>query len=156
QLAILDNDGTNTSTTGGTLFSSNNGLFTIQGWNNAAGSAIRFAVDQTSGNVGIGTTTPSGLLELYNPANSSASLQITTPGTQSSQQAVINLVTNSDTSALGSANNQGWHIAARGYAYGSSAQQNDLLFYYWDGSSYNARLYIDNGGDIGVGTASPS
>jgi hypothetical protein len=55
QLKILDNDSTDTSFTGGTLFSSNAGVFTIQGTNSAnSSSAVYFSANQTTGNVTFG------------------------------------------------------------------------------------------------------
>ncbi|MFN3188070.1 MAG: beta strand repeat-containing protein, partial [Candidatus Paceibacteria bacterium] len=65
QLALLDANSTDTTSTGGTLIGTNDGLFTIQGVNSSgSGSAIRIAINQMNGNVGIGTTTPAQKLSV--------------------------------------------------------------------------------------------
>ncbi|MFN3188533.1 MAG: tail fiber domain-containing protein [Candidatus Paceibacteria bacterium] len=65
QLALLDANSTDTTSTGGTLIGTNDGLFTIQGVNSSgSGSAIRIAINQMNGNVGIGTTSPGQKLDV--------------------------------------------------------------------------------------------
>lgn len=110
------------------------------------------------GNVGIGTTTPIRKLTLFESANDSSAFSIETPGTQSNQTAQIDLVTKSNAFYLGaSANNKGWQITARGDNFSVAADRNDLLFYYWNGSSFISSLAMDSlTGNVGIGNPNPS
>jgi len=129
-------------------------LFQTTSNTDSAGYTTKMII-QRAGNVGIGTAAPAAKLEVSDSTDIGVVLQISTPGLEGYQQAVLNLATLSDANVVGSASNRGWHIAARGNAYETSAQQNDLGFYYWDGSVYNSRLYLDNAGNVGIGTTAP-
>jgi hypothetical protein len=99
----------------------------------------------TSGNFGIGTPTPAGRVHVYDTANAGHYLVVDGQGTGTGQQAIIELLTLGDGSKLtGDAATKGWHITARGNAFSTSAEQNDLLVYFWDGSTYNQALTIDS------------
>ena len=109
-----------------------------------------------SGNVGIGTTGPAVPLEIYSSANGALFEQIATPGTQSSQESAINLVTQDNGSGLGAAGNLGWSILARGNAFGTTAQQNEFAITYWNGSAFTPGFWINTSGNVGIGTTSPN
>jgi hypothetical protein len=71
-IVLLDSDLSTTSdyNLGGTLFGSNNGLFTLQGVNGSGtGGTFRFVINQSTGHVGIGTATPSQELEVAGNVN---------------------------------------------------------------------------------------
>ena len=107
------------------------------------GSGNRLTIN-SSGFVGVGTSTPSAELNVFDSTNSGAVIQIDTPGTQASQQSALQLITKSDAANLGTASNLGWQITGRGNAYTTAAEQNDLKFYYWNGSTYNNAFTIDS------------
>jgi hypothetical protein len=108
-----------------------------------------------AGNVGIGTTAPYDSLTVSNASSYGGGLSVATPGTGTSQQAVINLISKSDGSQLGaSASNKGWQLAARGDAY-TGAQDNFGLFYY-NGTQWNPYLWVLPSGNVGIGTTNPS
>lgn len=115
-----------------------------------------FVID-TSGNVGIGTTSPAGLLHIYSSADSNHRVIIDAQGVSTLQQATLELVTLGDgTKTLGNATTKGWQIIGRGNAYTTSAQQNDLGFSYWDGTTWTNSMWLDSAsGNVGIGTTSP-
>jgi hypothetical protein len=108
------------------------------------------------GNIGIGTATPGGLLTVENAANGSTEVQISTPGTGASQDALLSFVTLSNSSSLGQAGNKGWLFAARGDAYTTASAQNDLLLSFWNGTASTQTMAFDSQtGNVGIGTTAP-
>ncbi|MBI3195585.1 MAG: hypothetical protein HYZ34_14130, partial [Ignavibacteriae bacterium] len=87
-----------------------------------------------SGNVGIGTTTPTGNLHVRGSGNGILKVQRGADGFMSA----ISLLNTSG---------EKWGLAIR-------ANENKLRFFE-DGNSDNARMTIDAGGNIGIGTVSP-
>jgi hypothetical protein len=122
-----------------------------------AGLAERMRIDK-DGLVGIGTTTPTARLHIYNGGtNSRAGLSIDGHGMQGSQQAEINLFTLGDgTKDAVTAGTKGWHFAARGNAYVGAVEQNDLQLYSWNGTTAAISQYWDAGGNVGIGTKTPA
>lgn len=108
-----------------------------------------------AGKVGIGTTTPTALLNISNAGNTTTALEVATPGTQTAQQSIVNLTTKADSSMLGSATNLGWTIFGRGNAYATVAQQNMLGISYWNGTVWNTSFNILPNGNVGIGTTAP-
>lgn len=104
-----------------------------------------------NGNVGIGTAAPQSLLHVA----SAGSLDVTigTQGDAAGEQAILNLITKGQ-GPIGSASTKGWHIGARGDAWGS-AEANDLAFFAYNGASGTETFRITDGGNVGIGTTSP-
>ena len=102
-----------------------------------------------SGNVGIGTTAPVANLDLNAPT---PAIQLDNSNANNSEDS-ISLVTKSDGSYIGTQNNQGWLVVARGNAFQTTNQQNDLGFFYWNQSYYNPVLYLGHNGNVGLGVA---
>ena len=108
------------------------------------------------GNVGIGTTGPAQNLHIYHTANVGLGLAFDCQGTQNAQSAQMNFLTLGDgTKAPGVAGTKGWHFVARGNAYATVAQQNDLLIYSFDGAAFQLAQYWDSAGNVGFGTPAP-
>lgn len=106
----------------------------------------------SAGVLGIGAA-PLGQFSVYNSTNNSVVFYVRTPGTQSAQQATLNWVTLDDGTFLGSgAGNRGWAIAARGNAFTTAGQQNDLVGLYWNGSSFLNNFYFPHGGGLALGS----
>ena len=95
-----------------------------------------------TGNVGIGTTAPLYNQHIHSTAADATTLAISNPGTDVAQQTAIALYTKGGTGKLGTANQKGWQITARGDAYTTAAQQNDFMMWYWDGSAWISPLLM--------------
>jgi hypothetical protein len=111
-----------------------------------------------NGNLGIGTTNPVSRLHVYNSgSNTRSGVSIDSQGTQSVQQAEINLFTLGDgTKDVATAGTKGWHLAARGNSYLGTPEQNDLQLYSWNGTDIVIRQYWDSNGNVGIGTTNPT
>ena len=138
--------------TGASVSGTTNYLPVFTGSNSLGNSVVY----QSGGNVGIGTTSPSTNLEVYQAANSATQVQISTPGTQVGQQIMANFVSKADGNQLGStANNKGWSVGARGNAWTASDGANSFLISYWNGSAWNSPIEINSSGNVGIGTTNP-
>jgi len=126
--------------------------YTITDKGTGAGPGLVTVADDLyiTGKVGIGTPTSTAPLHVYSPIGST---NINLEGQTVSQQA-LNWITLGDGSTnLGSPSTLGWHLVARSNSYTSASQRNDLLLFYWDGSSWNNYMYWDNEtGNVGIGT----
>ncbi|MEZ0391636.1 MAG: beta strand repeat-containing protein [Pseudobdellovibrionaceae bacterium] len=110
---------------------------------------------KTDGNVGIGTTNPQYALTLY---GASTSMGYVTPGSVAGNQIALNLQTMSNGSDyVGQATAKGWNIYARGNAWATASEQNDLGFSFWNGTTWStSALLLDSStGNVGIGTISP-
>jgi hypothetical protein len=107
------------------------------------------------GNVGLGSAAPAGQLHLY--STSSPSLIIDPQGTVATQQSRLHMLTLGDgTKDLDAAGTKGWQFFARGNAYSSTNQRNDLGISYWDGTTWNQAMAIDSlTSYVGIGTNAP-
>jgi hypothetical protein len=112
---------------------------------------------KSNGNVGIGTTAAANLLHVYSAANNTHAVNIDAQGVGNVQQATINLITLGDGAKTAlDTGTKGWHFTARGNAWTTSAQQNDLQLYSWDGASVSLIQYWDYAtGNVGIGTTNP-
>jgi len=74
-----------------------------------------------------------------------------------SRQAYFYLITLGDGwTDLGNPGIKGWHLTARGDGYVEEAQRNDLLLFFWDGTSRLERLIFEHDtGNLGIGTTQP-
>lgn len=134
------------------------GLQGIQGdagttpWN-ITGSDLYF----NTGMVGIGTNSPASLLHIFSTTNVAHSIIIDAQGSLNNQKAVIDLITLGDgTKAIDNAATNGWHLAAKGNAHSTTDEQNDLMLYYWNGTTPNKLMHWDNTGKVGIGATNPS
>src|SRR3989344_2812702 len=102
--------------------------------------------------VGIGTTKPAGTIHAYNPSGNSMILDH-----DGSYQVSMNFITlGTGTQGLNTVGTQGWHMVARGNQYAdSAAQQNDLLFTYFDDTTADMVMYFDHEGNVGINDATP-
>ena len=113
-----------------------------------------------TGDVGIGTTSPSYILHVlednsavYNPTGASSTIY---------QQGIVNVNTSADTGAflsLSSNSNQ-TGTSVIGSIGGSNAKDSQLVFLTRDGSAtgdpIKEHMRIDSSGNVGIGTTSPS
>ncbi|MEB5421750.1 hypothetical protein RXR98_29660, partial [Pseudomonas aeruginosa] len=79
-----------------------------------------------STNLAVGTTTAPANLTVYNGANQASNIMIATPGTTTSQQSALDIVTKADGQFLGTSGNSGWSLFGRGNGFITAAEQNDL------------------------------
>ena len=103
----------------------------------------RFTID-SSGNVGIGTSSPTGLLNLM--ADGATPFAGATPVLLDIKRGVTNISANNNTAIRLGNNSNGFQIS-----YGGSADHLQFI----DGGA-NAAVTILNGGNVGIGTSSPS
>ncbi|MDD5583864.1 MAG: hypothetical protein PHV55_02250 [Candidatus Omnitrophica bacterium] len=106
------------------------------------------------GNVGIGTVMPAQKLHIYK-----GGMILDAGESTSSGQAALNMITEGDGEKdLNEASTKGWHLAARGAGYtGDATQQNDFGLWFWNGTSWFSRMFIEhnNTGNMGIGTTTP-
>jgi len=121
--------------------------------NDAASDTTPFVID-AAGRFLIGTPTGVAHMHLHDP--NSAIFVISQPGTGNTISAIDLLSMGDGTKATGHATSKGWQILTRSDAYGAAQQQNDLLYYYWNGTSWLHSMSLDSlTGFVGVGTDSP-
>ncbi|MEK9152550.1 MAG: hypothetical protein AAB692_04235, partial [Patescibacteria group bacterium] len=117
----------------------------------------RLTID-SSGNVGIGTTTPGASLEIKQTTGDGRASQWLTSGTGVNSYA---------TTLFGEGSAGGTYAEFIRYANANTAGGSggrfivanigkDILFSTNDNSGYSTDLYIQNGGNVGIGTASPT
>ncbi len=133
---------------------------------NSAGTSI-FDIDSTNGRVGIGTTNPSALLNVYSSGNSTniANFVWTTSSTSigggsSNQLAIINAdTTTNNWSRIDFNDTQGNNQSSSGsIAFQYTDRTNhygDLAFATRSAAGYSEKLRITSGGNVGIGTTAP-
>ncbi len=130
--------------------------------NNVDNGPLAFATNNTermrilaAGNVGIATSTPQTLLDIA-PSAGASSMTIGTVGTTANDQVNINFATKYDRAGgMGTANNRGWQLGARGNTW-ASPQTNVFYASYWDGTTWTQPLTLTPGGLVGIGTTTPT
>lgn len=120
----------------------------------AASSLELFRVKGT-GNVGIGTSNPTQLLELYNANNSIVSVRSAGTGALTSASLLLftqanNLIDNLGTAAT----TKGWEISGRSNAY--TGQANRLKINFFNGSVWNEHFTLLPDGRLGIGALTPA
>lgn len=115
----------------------------------ASGQVNALFLRGSDGNIGLRTSAPANLLHAYATINDSHAIIIDAQGTANNQRATLDLITLGDgETPLGNAATLGWHLTARGNAYATAAQQNDLLMIYWNGTSWQHCQYWDHDGAV--------
>ena len=119
----------------------------------AYGSNIVMRV-QGNSNVGMGTSTPAGNLHIY---NGSADAEFIIEGPEGDDSS-LSLLTSGDAASQGDADTTHWTFTARGNAHTQTADREDLLIEYWDGTSWNNDYFFleHDTGNLGLGTQTPS
>ena len=158
-----DNEEENIYSADGTLAGNRNVAF---GGNNLAFDTNKFFIDGTSGNVGVGTASPTEKLEVSGNIRLSSNSTIYLPGNNSRIMSDLN----TDQLHIGDSNIQGYFILPgtnRGstddgsvlitsrYDSGVSSDA-DIKFRNYDGFSISQLMIIKRQGDVGIGTTSPS
>ncbi len=153
---------TDTSASGYARLFANNGSLLLQSdeGNSVNNSIIGFDVDGTermridsSGNVGIGTTSPARALEVN--TDGTAQFRLTrTDSTINGNNTIgtIEFVGTDDTSGTIGAT----IVATAGSTWGGGSYPTDLRFSTMTGSTLSERMRIDSSGNVGIGTSSPS
>jgi hypothetical protein len=128
----------------------------MQFWTTTAGSITQKMVVDSSGNVGIGTSSPSAKLHV----SGTASTFIITESTAAATSGSVYNILKSDTGAGGNyyrailgqdaAGNYDWGIGNFGV---TSATKTNLVFY---AGGLTERMRIDSSGNVGIGTTSPA
>jgi hypothetical protein len=113
-----------------------------------------------NGTVSIGTSSQIASLGIHD--DDIPSISLSTLGDDSSDsQAVINFITktpNSASAMLANPGINGWLQTARGHGYTDFPNQaNDMIFSYWNGSSWHDSLHLDHAShNIGINTTNPT
>ena len=97
-------------------------------------NATYLTVKRTSGNVGIGTASPAAKLDVA--------------GITQTQTLSLNSGAYSGSLSWGNNSYASWYMTG-------SAGTSSVRFKTWDGSSYSDKVTFENGGNVGIGTASP-
>ena len=109
----------------------------------------------SNGYVGIATSSPQTTMDI-SPSSGASSLTIGTVGTSSTEQVNINFATKYDrTSGMGTTNNRGWQLGARGNGW-PSPQTNALYASYWNGTDWLQPFTILPNGNVGIGISNPN
>lgn len=145
---------------GGNTFGSTANLGTTDAndLNLLTSGTTRATLKATTGRLGLGTLTPAENLVVHSTGTLGTSISVSTPGASSSQQAMINLFSSTNTSgtqaaATGSA--KGWQLYANGATYGGGAP-NDFGISYFNFGAWTEALHISTSGNVGFGTLTPS
>ena len=112
-------------------------------------NATSFFVDGSAGNVGIGTASPSELLEVSPSANSSEGIKITNQSTGTAASAKINLASYSNALNIVSFGTNHSTYPDENWLYCGSGKSLVL------GTNNTPAITIDSSGSVGIGTASP-
>jgi hypothetical protein len=127
-------------------FTTNNGYNLVL----ATDGVERMRVATSTGNVGIGTASPSTKLQVYGDTNADVNLRITNANAGSSASALLSFGTNAD-----------GNMAFLGVPSTTGTNANQLLIYnrvnhgIVFGTNNTERLRVTAAGDVGIGTASP-
>jgi hypothetical protein len=110
-------------------------------------ATINFSILKASGNVGIGTTNPGAKLQV--DVSSATGIRINGIGGYAnilSQGGHLEFYKDSTPT----------YAAAIGLSTPATALSNDIQFATYNGSSWSARMTLQNGGNVGIGTTSPA
>ncbi|ODS51111.1 MAG: hypothetical protein ABS42_00110 [Bdellovibrio sp. SCN 50-8] len=112
---------------------------------------------KASGNVGIGTT-PYASSALHVARTGTSRATFGTNGAGGTNSTAIELVTKDGiNSGLAVASSKGWEVAGLGDAWSTAANQNDLIFKFWNGMASSIAVTIDSvAGNVGIGTTTPT
>lgn len=112
-------------------------------------------VINTNANIGIRTTNPG--TDLTIGGTDSSILSLSTPGTDNSHESKLHLLTyDSDNNGLFVASDLGWKIAARGNAFTTAGQRNDLIFFWTQNNIDSPIMYLSHLGNVGINTTIPA
>lgn len=119
-----------------------------------AGTLVERMTISDTGNVGIGTVTPSQQLEIQAASANPATLLMSTDGLTTGGRTNLGFQTlGAGTAAPVLAGTKGWILSTRGDAYTVANQQNDMIFFKYNGTTTTVPLYIDYVTEnIGIGT----
>lgn len=120
---------------------------------NGGGSLTTKMTLTNSGNLALGTSTPSDKLTIHNSGATSAFINVGVLGTNATQQAGLIIETKSNGSTplgAGGAVNRGWQFYGNSDAFTPSGIQypNDLGLVFWDGASWQETIRFDANGDV--------
>lgn len=132
------------------------------------GTAFPLLINPLGGNVGIGTTNPGSLLNIYNSQNSSVELRIQNPNTGTAALSQISFLTNDATGSGGRGGlavfnstytASGLYRTSGTYLYnngsGGITISSEAAYPIYFATSSAERMRIDSSGNVGIGTASP-
>ncbi len=164
-MAGFFNDTKSTTVPGLAYFGWNNGDVNIGTFNGkfffgaggtvSTGATTRMAIDNTNGNVGIGTTSPSELLDITGISTAGTSLRLYNNTTAYGDRGIIKF--NGNTAGGGNTNTSMAQIVA-GHTDIGTTNYLDFKVGSWNNNNTigSTMMRINSSGNVGIGTTSPS
>ncbi len=102
--------------------------------------------------IGIGTPSPAVETHVYGTSGDTI-LAVEAPN---SDDSALALYTTGDGASWGNANARHWQLTARGTTHANTAERQDMLIEYWNGTAWSQHMYFDTAGYVGINNTTPN